>query len=250
VVTAIGHRAWEALGNKASPLTPDRLRALSPLAILAPHPDDETLGCGGLLAAAADLGLQAKVAFLTDGAASHRGSAAWPPVRLARIRKAEALSALAILGVPASDVLFLNWPDAAPWPQGSDGFRQGLERLSAWLGTFQPKSLWAPWRGERHCDHQAASLLADALVRARRPRLRRFDYMVWGWAEDDLAETHGADVVWRLSCARFAARRRRALARHATQTTDLIDDAEQAFLIPPDLAALVERPFDIFLERL
>lgn len=37
--------------------------------VLAPHPDDETLGCGGLLARAADQGLRPRVAFLTNGAA-------------------------------------------------------------------------------------------------------------------------------------------------------------------------------------
>jgi hypothetical protein len=47
----------------------------------------------------------------------------------------------------------------------------------------------------------------------------------------------------------LALRRRLALACHRTQTSDLIADAEEAFLIPPDLAALTDRNAEIFIER-
>ncbi len=49
--------------------------------ILAPHADDESLGCGGLIAACCERGQQPVVAILTDGAASHPGSKRYPPER-------------------------------------------------------------------------------------------------------------------------------------------------------------------------
>ena len=54
--------------------------------VLAPHADDESLGCGGLLAQAVAAGLQPGVLVLTDGAGSHPGSTRYPPARSSRTR--------------------------------------------------------------------------------------------------------------------------------------------------------------------
>jgi LmbE family N-acetylglucosaminyl deacetylase len=249
MVTAVGAAAWSKLNADADGLTGEELRALSPMVVLAPHPDDETLGCGGLLATAAAQGLEPRVVYLTDGSASHRQSALWPPSRLAQARRAEALAALSVLGVQAARTLFLDWPDAAPHCRDEGEYGATLDRLSAWLDAFGPKSLWAPRAGETHCDHAAATDLADDLATRRPVGLRRLDYMVWGWADDAVAARRRGERVWRLPCADLALRRRRALACHRTQTTDLIADSQEAFLIPPDLAALTDRSAEIFIER-
>ncbi len=78
------------------------LRALThgkPILVIAPHPDDEVLGCGGLLAACAAAGIKAHVAFLTDGSLSHPGSASWSQKRLAERRAVEAKRAARMLGL-------------------------------------------------------------------------------------------------------------------------------------------------------
>lgn len=248
-MTAIGETAWTKLGLLADALTEEDLRALSPIVVLAPHPDDETLGCGGLLAKATSMGLKPRVVYLTDGSASHRASKQWPPSRLAEVRRAEALAALAILGVEADDILFLGWPDAAPYRPNTSRYEAAFAQMSMWLDTFGPSSIWAPRSGESHCDHAAACDLADDLKRRRPAKLRRLDYMVWGWADDMVASQRGDEQVWRLCCVESTLMRRRALACHLTQTTGLIADAEDAFLIPDNLAALSERPAEIFIER-
>jgi LmbE family N-acetylglucosaminyl deacetylase len=51
--------------------------------VVAPHPDDETLGCGGLISLLAQNGSAFYIVFVTDGSASHRNSRAWPSARLA-----------------------------------------------------------------------------------------------------------------------------------------------------------------------
>lgn len=249
MVTPIGEPAWAALVNQAFTLDAQVLEGLSPLLILAPHPDDETLGCGGLIATAARLGLRPRVAYLTDGEGSHEGSPTWPPERIARTRRQEALDALAVLGVPDDDVLFMGWPDSAPRPPGLDAYETTLRSLQTWSASFEPWSLWAPWRREQHCDHVAAANLA-ADFRARQDRsLVLMDYLVWGWSDPDLAHSHDAEGIWGLMCVDEIERRRKALACHRTQMTSLIDDAAKAFRIPPQLAALTDRPVEIFLER-
>lgn len=249
MVAPVGEAAWSTLSARARTLDAAALAALSPMVVLAPHPDDETLGCGGLLATASDLGLEPRVAFLTDGSASHRDSPSWPRARLVQTREAEALAALAALGVGPDQALFLGWPDSAPHPEGGPAHAATLDALCAWTAGFAARSLWAPWPGEAHCDHEAASRLADALARRLRPSPRRFDYMVWGWASEALTRAAEDSAVWALPCAAQIDRRRRALRQHRTQAPGLITDAAWAFLIPPELQALTDRPTEIFLER-
>jgi LmbE family N-acetylglucosaminyl deacetylase len=250
VVKAIGEAARRALQAHARPLDAARLRALSPLLFIVPHPDDEVLGCGGLIAEASDRDLDVRVVYLTDGAASHRGSPTWPPDRLARTRRAEALSALTVLGVAPEDVLFLDWPDAAPHPPLSPAFTRSVETVIRWLRDSPPLSVWAPYREEGHCDHRAAWALARAVRRlCRSPPPALLEYLVWGWNDSGVAEDLRDRTVWRLACARQIARRRRALACHATQLGGLIGDAAQSFTLPDTLTALTDCPSELYLER-
>jgi LmbE family N-acetylglucosaminyl deacetylase len=53
-----------------------------PFIVVAPHPDDESLACGGLLAEACRQGLRGTVVIVSDGAGSHPNSKAYPPDRL------------------------------------------------------------------------------------------------------------------------------------------------------------------------
>lgn len=248
MVKAIGQSAWRILRGRARSLRADRLRALSPILVIAPHQDDETLGCGGLLATASRLGLKPRVAYLTDGAASHTGSPSWTHERLAGARRREALEALAVLGVAEPAVRFLDWPDARPLTAGQPAYERSLAGLLAWAGTFQPRSLWAPWRAEEHCDHVAAAAVATDLTNRLAPPPVHMDYLVWGWSKPRLAQ-QARGPIWALECAETVGARARALACHRTQLGGVITDAEHSFHIPPELAALTTRPVELYLER-
>ena len=90
------HRTWRALptGNL------DDIIGTGTCLILAPHPDDESLGCGGLIAACAAAGRPPLVVILTDGAGSHPNSREFPPNRLRAVRAQEARDAVAHLNLP------------------------------------------------------------------------------------------------------------------------------------------------------
>src|SRR5580693_6225633 len=53
-----------------------------PFVVVAPHPDDESLACGGLIADACRQGGRGKVVIVSDGGGSHPNSRAYPPDRL------------------------------------------------------------------------------------------------------------------------------------------------------------------------
>jgi len=81
--------------------------------ILAPHADDESLGCGGLIAACCERGRPPFVVILTDGAASHPGSTQYPPERLRQLRSQEARKAVGNLGLASENLAFFDYPDTA-----------------------------------------------------------------------------------------------------------------------------------------
>src|SRR5689334_16595346 len=80
------------------------------LLLLAAHPDDETLGAGGLLATAARAGAEIVVVIATDGEASHPASPTHSPTRLAAMRRKEVHSAIGHLA-PQAQIHCLGLPD-------------------------------------------------------------------------------------------------------------------------------------------
>ncbi|HLL52387.1 MAG TPA: PIG-L family deacetylase, partial [Myxococcaceae bacterium] len=96
-----------ALGHLGRPLGEEELRRGA--MVFAPHPDDETLGCGGTILRKRRAGAEVRIAFLTDGAASHAHLV--PREALRALREREALEAAGALGVEASRVCWLGFPD-------------------------------------------------------------------------------------------------------------------------------------------
>jgi len=124
--------------------------------VLAPHSDDETIGCGGTLAIHASAGDPVKVVFLTNGAAGDSFREISKD-QYVQIRQREAKAACACLGV--TDLEFWPYED-----RSLAGAKGALRRLSDLLESFRPDIVYAPSPLEFHPDHRAACvLLCDAL---------------------------------------------------------------------------------------
>ena len=213
--------------------------------MLAPHADDESLGCGGLIAEACARGRPPFVLVLTDGAGSHPGSRAYPPARLAALREAEARAAAAALGLPPGRVGFLRLPDTAA-PTSGPTFDAAVRAILGRAAEVGCGLLLAPWRHDPHCDHEAAHLMAAEA--ARRSGLVHLAYPVWGWTLPDAAELPGeAPRGWRLDVARHLPAKRRAIAAHASQHAGLITDDPDGFALPARFLLLFDGPFETYL---
>jgi LmbE family N-acetylglucosaminyl deacetylase len=129
--------------------------------VLAPHPDDETFGCGGTLALHAGAGDAVKVVFLTNGAEGD-STGEMEKSRYVALRQEEAKNACGIIGV--SDLVF--------WPYGDrslSGARGALLRMVDLLRDYRPQRVYVPSPMEFHPDHRAACfLLCDAIGEAGR----------------------------------------------------------------------------------
>lgn len=139
--------------------------------VIAPHPDDETIGCGGALCLHAQRGDRVTVVFLTSG---ELGLKKLPREEAWKIREAEARRAGKILGL--ADVIFLRLPD---WTL-AEHTAEAVELLQPILKRETPQLIYLPHPLDGHPDHQVAlPIVREALRRSKAaaPRLR--GYEVW-----------------------------------------------------------------------
>ena len=128
--------------------------------VIAPHPDDDVIGCGGSIAKHVDAGRAVTVVFLTSGDA---GSLDHDRAALGIAREGEARAAAAALGV--GDLVFLREPDGP-----LDRAPLLIDPLVRLLRARRPGVVYLPHRGDGGTDHRAASAATEeALGRAGGP---------------------------------------------------------------------------------
>jgi LmbE family N-acetylglucosaminyl deacetylase len=190
--------------------------------IVAPHPDDETLGCGGLIAGMSRAGKRVDVVFLTDGAASHSGHPKLAPLDLARLRRAESLAALSVLGVDGARVCFLDLPDGALDRLPSETAAAARDRLIGLLRDLRPDGVFAPFGAEPSAEHAAAlELVSGAMASTGGGRL--LQYPVWAWWNPVclLSRLGRRNENLRLVLGETRSLKLRALACHRTQVESI-----------------------------
>ncbi len=228
----------------------EELREFNSVLVIAPHPDDESLGCGGLIANLGKWGSQVRVLFVSDGKASHPNSRKYPPAALKALRQQEALAALAELGVRAEAAKFLEWPDTAVPNLHQAGFEQAVTNCYQEIEQFQIKLVVAPWRRDPHVDHRASCQIARTALERTKRFIRLLEYPIWIW---DLAQAGDAPRReeargWRLDIEQELAQKQAAVAAHRSQTTDLIDDDPEGFRLDAGMLARFAQPWEYFLE--
>ncbi len=216
------------------------------LVIVAPHPDDESLGCGGLIASARAGGRDVRLLVISDGVGSHRHSRSHPPARLRALREAETIEAAAALGLEAAAVRFLRLPDAAVPTEGPDA-ETAVDAIVATADACAAGAVCVTWRHDPHCDHLAAAIL----VERARPRLnaaRVYEYPIWGWTLPEGTDVGAGPSGLRLDIAARMEAKRAAVAAHRSQTTALITDDPEGFRLDATMLERFARPFEIYLD--
>jgi len=216
-----------------------------PILILAPHADDESLGCGGLIAQACAAGEEVYVAILTDGTGSHPNSRLYPPTRLKALREQEAADAVATLGLRPGHLSFLDHIDASV-PLRGRPLRQAAERLADYVKARGIATVCASWEHDPHCDHIAAHRIAAQA--SLLTKFRHLSYAVWGWTLPGSTWLRRSPIAgYRLDITDNLDVKRQAIACHRSQMTSMISDAATGFRVPQQLLDLCNRPFEAFL---
>lgn len=182
--------------------------------IFAPHPDDEILGCGGMLQQLAENGNSILLVHVTNGTQSHPDSQIYLPQTLNVIRPKESLAALEVLGITEQvSIISLELSDGDVFAE-QDKFNEKLATI------IQPDDiLVTPFMRDGHPDHEATGQVVAAF--AKQHNLDCYQVLIWAWhwakPADDRIPWDSA-VRLDLSAEQLA-RKTQAIDCFASQTT-------------------------------
>lgn len=209
------------------------LASIRQAVIVAPHPDDETIGAWALMRALRRMRVGVRVIVVSDGAASHQASPTWPRARLIRERQRETRRALWRIGIAAGAIRFLGLADGALDADATTGNR--LRRALA----RSPKTavIVAPDRGDDHPDHRA---VARGVAHAGGSR-RQLAYRVWTASSRRPLPDHAG-----LTVRHGGFVKRAAIARYRTQAGAIRDDPHGFAMTRAQIAGFA-RPLERFV---
>lgn len=212
--------------------------------VFAPHQDDETLGCGGLIALKCQQQAPLRVVFLTDGRQSHGRHAGG--AHLNDVRREEAATALSILGVGEDQIDFLDLPDGGLAGLDLPRRRAAIGQIAAVLINFQPAQVFVPYRKDRHRDHEAASALIEAAIDTSGLAIKTIQYPIWYLWEAprlDLGQ-RGLKRIRPLPIAPVQQQKRQAIAAYRSQ----LGSPGSTGVLPPGFLDQFLQPCELFFE--
>jgi LmbE family N-acetylglucosaminyl deacetylase len=231
ITSLIDDQQWLATLSEVPLWTPSPRPAL----VIAPHPDDETLGAGALIAALRSQGVPVTVVAVTDGENAY-DTAQSERIALAQRREAEQTTALGLLGVEATSIHRLRMTDS-----GLTALQEDLARDLIPLAK-EGMQIIAPWSGDFHPDHMACAHAAEAVAKAK--SLPLVSYFFWTWHRGTM------DLLAGLPLRRFVPdeaalqAKGRALECHRSQ----LEHTSGEPILPERLLGPARWPFEMFLQ--
>jgi LmbE family N-acetylglucosaminyl deacetylase/SAM-dependent methyltransferase len=208
--------------------------------VVGAHPDDESLGAGGLVAGARAAGLPVVLVCATDGGGSHPDSPTHDPATLAVRRAAEWEAAARELGVDASARRRLGLPDG-----GLEGCVEQLtQALVEAIGDGRGTVLAAPWRKDGHPDHAAVGRAAAAAARRTDAQLWEYPVWFWHWATPDDPRVSRLRA---LPMSTHGDAKHRAIYSHHSQVAPLSRLEGDEALLPADVLAHFAGPYEWYV---
>ena len=210
--------------------------------VFAPHPDDETLGCGGTIARKLNEGYDVSVVFITDGRHSltSLGVSSGPtPIEIKEIRKEEALRATRILGLQEKNLLFLDFEEKTLEKHE----RQLRERIVEILEDISPLEIFFPQEKEYHIDHRITNKIVRTAIGISNLRPIEYQYTIaWSFPfylfwhvmneytfdRFSLKFTHG-DLI-HLDISKFLHLKQMAVNEYKSQTTVMANGQKRPVL--------------------
>lgn len=224
--------------------------------VLAPHPDDETLGCGATIARKLAGGAEVRVVIATDGRYSHRSDQISPD-QLAELRAAETAEACARLGLPPSALVLLGHEELTLEITPDLLVGEILEQLN----DARPDEILVTSRWDWHPDHRALARVARAAAYRADAPCTVAEYPIWLWADGPWKASRASAAAlrrgWRspwlvrpelVSTDGFLETKRHALDAYRTQLSNLTGEPGWATLDRRFLARFLA-PYELFVDR-
>jgi LmbE family N-acetylglucosaminyl deacetylase len=213
--------------------------------VFSPHPDDETLGCGGTIIRKIRASADVKIVFMTDGSSSHQRFIS--KTELTRLRTGEAVSACKVLGLPGENVTFLEFKD-----QHLNEFQEeAQQKVAQILSKEMCEQVFIPYSGDSVTDHCATNSIVLGAVEKLRSNVVIYEYPIWFWnhwpwtsvvlsSRKDILRKISASLLgwfrlmmkfrWSVCISDVLELKRLALDEHKTQMTRLLPNLQWPIL--------------------
>ncbi len=223
--------------------------AQSPVLVVAPHPDDETLGCGGAIALLRSLNCHVRVMVMSDGTLSHPRSRKYPADQLKALRESETIEALSLLGIESKNIDFLGLPDGSISTYDSHK-TNAIIACCRQLTEIVPQTIFLPWRYDPHPDHRGSWNLINTALSCLSLEPRIIEYPIWDWDPEQRKNIPDSEQIdcWRLDINQVVELKTLAIQAYRSQTTDLIDDDPEGFRLSPQMLANFALPWEVYIE--
>lgn len=149
--------------------------------VIAPHPDDETFGVGGLIALKKEKEVPVKVIFFTSGEASHISCCNISKEEVAGVRRKQALEAIGCLGLNSGEILWQDLQDGNIPCEGENGFEDSVRNLGEIFENEKPAEIYCPHPNDGWPDHEATSRIVMQAIKRSGSNARIIYYLVWSW---------------------------------------------------------------------
>lgn len=238
--------------SQADPNYIDRLNNINCCLVMVPHPDDESLACAGLIAILIDRKVKINVILTTNGSMSHPNSKKYPSHQLVKLRKKEFEDALKLVGVGTDAIKYYNAQDGSMPTIGDLGFEELEDKLTKDLITIKPDLILVPYELDSHDDHKAThQLLISSLLKSKIIRPKIWEYPVWLYERANIEEIPklkkgeliAVDIISQLSL------KKRCIYAHQSQTTLMIDDDPNGFMLSTNMIENFIKGIEYFMER-
>jgi LmbE family N-acetylglucosaminyl deacetylase len=217
---------------KSQPLVVSRKSAM----VFSPHQDDETLGCGGLIALKRSLEVPVEVIFLTDG---RGGKPDWvTPDKIIDVREQEAIDALSILGVSSSNAHFLKQIDGSLQSLSDEQRQHLVDQLAQRMRSFMPEEVYVPHRKDVHGDHEATYKLVQDAIAVSGLQVELLQYPIWMLWQNPLSfELNSEDLnnIYNVRIHSVKERKKQAIYTYKTQISGLPNGFLERFFLPYEI---------------
>ncbi len=213
--------------------------------VFAPHPDDETLACGGTIIKKQRQGEEVYVVVMTDGRHSHSHSfGIWKdptPEEVAAIRCQEAKTVTHMLGVAPDRLFFLEFEDTTL----QNHVAAAAKRVLQLLRTIAPQQVYYPDSSDSHKDHHATHLAVEqALLKLDEPPIK-YRYVVWSEEPSTKGAASPADLKV-MDVSDVLAEKKAALNQYKSQVT-LLYKTQTVPVLRPEFLEKFVGPQEVFL---
>ena len=219
-----------------------------PFLVIAPHPDDETLGCGYFIARARNAGQRVRIVIVTDGGSTrytpHMSSHA-----LIALRRTETLKAIHALGADPDDLVFLDVPDG----DSESYFAKVEEGLRLQVEAIRPRLLIAPSGVDKHADHRTVARAITTLYQSHVITCPVFEYPVWFWPQGAF---YHLLRPWKLRLLRrvsghgpYRAMKMEAMRGHQSQCPPVLGGTASNLFPPRSFLQQFFAPYEIFFKK-